>query len=347
MSRSFQLDVGYDCCKNVYGAIRLSHVRSQCFLNDELVDIYREWRDDSEFFILKSSYENYQDRLCGESIVYTNDMYRFVKASKRGNDVYKHLVTEKLRALNEIPNVVFFDDHTVDKRSCILFVTLTFDNKLCCSEDAWDRIGSDFHLFHNNLRKQYGKVEVFRTWESTNHYYPHVHCIILFWDYDFPVLQHTDKKGEFSYRIPYKEKQKISKYWHSNIDVQAVSDTVGSVKELTKYITKDLCSLKGDKTNAMIWFNGKRGYALSKGFVEAVSGWNIEFNEPTNSDLIRDMSNCNQVEIKWEFVGILRGNLLGFSPDIWVVDIKKPPDRIKELVDLEGKRWCDRGGDVY
>ena len=273
------------------------------------------------------------------------DLYKFIKASKRGNDVYKHLVTEKLKQFDDIPNLIFFDEHTTDKRTNILFVTLTYDNSRCSHSEAWDNIGKEFHLFHNNLRKQFGKVEVFRTWESTGKYYPHVHAIIIFWDYDFPVFARPRKKdGEIRYRVASKELKKISNYWHSFIDVQGVEDTKGAINELTKYITKDLCSKKGDVTNAMIWYHRKQGYAISKGFAEAINGWNLDFNEPTNSDLINQMCNCNQQNINWEFVGILRGKHLGFSGNIWSIDIKKPPPRIVDKLVVEYYRWRGLNG---
>jgi hypothetical protein len=184
-----------------------------------------------------------------------------------------------------------------------------------------------------------------RTWESTNSFYPHVHCIILFEEESFNVITHIDKSGEISYRIPYKQKQDIAKYWHSNIDIQAVDSTHGAVLELTKYITKDLCSNKGDVTNSMIWLFGKQGYSISKGFIKSISGFDIDINEPNNSDLIKEMCNCNQDKVKWEFVGILRGKHLGFNGDIWYVELKKPPPRVADLLIQEHMRWlCLHGG---
>lgn len=348
---------------NDYGSIRRCKVLSEYNVKNinlkEVVDLYRDWRDDPEYFILRGLLKKSTDqqRLISVPLTefddswYTADeyeyLYKFIKASKRGNDVYKHLVTQKLKQINELYNVKFFDEHVPDKRTCCLFVTLTYDNKICDIEEAWKRIGKEFHLFHNNLRKAYGRVEVFRTWESTNHYYPHVHACIVFWEKDFIVLEHKDKNGEISYRIPYSEKKKISEYWHSNIDIQAVQDTDGGIKELTKYITKDLCSEKGDKTNAMIWLYGKQSYGISKGFMDAVKGWHLDWNEPTNADLINQMCNCNQDVVNWEFIGILRGKHLGFSSSIWCVDLKKPPPRVINLVIQEQKRWSALHGGKY
>jgi len=350
--------------RNEYGSIRRLFVRSNYF-NDrigkkDILNLFKEWQNDPEFFILRGVVydDTEQERIIrkDDEPYYTWELprdfgylYRFVKASKRGNDVYKKLVDQRLKPIDEMHDIMFFNEDDVDKRTCALFVTLTYDNKLCSPDTAWQNIGKEFHLFHNNLRKQYGRVEVFRTWEATNHYYPHVHALIIFWDHTFPVLKHINKDSSISWRIPYKEKQKITKYWHSSIDVQALMDTNEGIKELTKYITKDLCSEKGDKTNSMIWFHRKQGYSISKGFVNfmnVILRKDLGFNEPSNFDLINNMCNCNQDFIKWEFMGILRGHDLGFSSDMWVIDLKKPPPRVIEMVLNEYKRWtsrrCDR-----
>jgi hypothetical protein len=356
---------------NEYGAIRRKKVRDVFFTqglkNHEIVDLYRNWRDDPEFFILRGivpdRYE--QERLIRLDTAELMDqdtwylpveedyLYRFIKASKRGNDVYKYLVEKKLTPLQKLSNIAFFNDHSEDKRTCLLFLTLTYDPKKCDHHTAWKNIGSEFHLFCNNLRKKYGKIEFFRTWESTNHYYPHVHIVMLFWEKNFVVIPHKDKDGKLSYRIPYKDKQEIAKHWHSWVDVEAVKDTDGAVKELTKYITKDLCSNKGDLTNAMIWFHGKQGYSVSKGFIESIWNWNLtidywntDFKEPTNRDLITEMCNCNHDVVKWEFIGILRGHDLGFSPDIWCVDLKKPPPKVLDLIKNEFIRWKSLHGGI-
>lgn len=329
---------------NSYGSVRRSKVYPQYKLENltlkEVVDLYRIWRDDHEYFILKGYPEHFQQDLSGNNKSECECLYKFIKASKRGNDIYKHLVEQKLKPLNELPDFEF-GDHT-----SLLFVTLTYDKKRCGVKQGWKNIGEEFHLFINNLRKQYGKIEFFRTWESTGGYYPHVHCIILFWDHSFPVLKHEDKTGEVTFRIPYKQKKDLGKYWHSNIDIQAVKSTNGAIRELTKYITKDLCSDKGDITNSMIWLFGKQGYAISKGFIASITGWDIEFNEPTNHDLINQMCNCNQDVIKWEFVGVLRGKHLGFSSQLWCIDLKKPPPKIMDLIKLERKRWLSLHGTV-
>jgi len=347
--------------RNEYGSIRNCFVRSHYFTDqivlEDVVDLFREWKDDSEYFILRSVYSIHQETFKRDASSYlgnvgiinnyiTDYKYKFIKASKRGNDVYRYLVNKKLNPLSELSNVTFFKDDWGVKQTSLLFVTLTYDTNRCDVNTAWANIGDEYHLFINNLRKQYGHIEVFRTWESTKGYYPHVHALIGFKDNSFHVHVHTDKNKKRSFRIPTNDKNKISTYWHSHIDVQGVNNTEDAIDELTKYITKDLCSNKGNKTNSMIWLFRKQSYSVSKGFVGLIKGQFAEVMESAkvedvkSGDLIKDlMSNCNRDVEKWEFVGILRGVQLGFSSCMWSIDIKKPPPRVVDLLINEHNRW--------
>ena len=196
------------------------------------------------------------------------------------------------------------------------------------------------NLFLSNIRKKYGKILEARTWESTKNGYPHIHLLLLFKDHRFTVIKHYDnKKGDYTYRIPYHEKKEISRHWHSNIDIEVVNSIQGGVKELTKYITKDLCSKKGDITNAMIWYFQKQSYHISKGLVEEITGKDLDLDPPVATDLINQMCNSNQEKLEWEFLGILRGKQLGFCKEIWTFDMNKPPPSVLDLIKKENLRW--------
>ena len=250
--------------------------------------------------------------------------------------------------MNQLPDILFFRDKWGVKSTSLLFITLTYDGKLSNEENAWDKIGKQYHLFINNLKKQYGRIEFFRTWESTKSFYPHVHCLIAFRDNTFQVFKKINKNGKTKYRISDAEKEKISGYWHSHVDIQGCSNTEDAIKELTKYVSKDLCSKKGNITNSMIWLFNKQAYAISKRFVKVVSNSFADFkiDDVKPTDLIKsEMCNWNQDVEKWEFVGILRGCFLGFGKDVWVVDCEDPPPKIKKLIDFEADRWaCVYGG---
>ena len=351
-----------DAYKNEWGAIRRIFVKDAYdfgeIKEEAVLDLFQLWKDDPEYFILKGNktyfvprittddHDLYEIPVDGE--IRYKTVFKFIKASKRGNDVYQYLVKEKLRPLNQLPDVLFFRDKWGVKSTSLLFITLTYDGKLSNEENAWDKIGKQYHLFINNLKKQYGRIEFFRTWESTKSFYPHVHCLIAFRDNTFQVFKKIDNKGKTKYRISDAEKKKISGYWHSHVDIQGCSNTEDAIKELTKYVSKDLCSKKGNITNSMIWLFNKQAYAISKRFVKVVSNSFADFkiDDVKPTDLIKsEMCNWNQDVEKWEFVGILRGCFLGFGKDVWVVDCEDPPPKIKKLIDFEADRWaCVYGG---
>ena len=343
--------------RNANGSIRGSKVKNQFTCGNivlpDVIDLYKEWKDDDEYLILKGTKDLVQESFSDDGklldcndIVLSSTVYRFIKASKRGNDVYQYLVTKRLKPLNDLPEVTFFKDDWGDKHTSLLFVTLTYDTKRCDEVTAWENIGNDFHLFYTKLRQEYGDFEYFRTWESTKNCYPHAHILIAFKKKSFPVFIHTDKDGHRSFRIPKADKDKIASFWHSNVDVQGVNGTKDAIDELTKYVTKDLCSDKGHKTNAMVWLFRKQSYAITKGFVSLIRNSfanvteEVDVGEPSSVDLINsDMCNCNNGVRDWKFVGVLRGRQLGFSGDLWVIDSEKPPPKIIDLIQKEALRW--------
>jgi hypothetical protein len=339
--------------RNEYGSVRRKLVyREYCYDHISMSDVlslFIEYKNDPEYLILRGWVNDYpnQERLdwLNDRDRFTGDcsfIYRFIKSSKRGNDVYKHLVTERLKPLNQLKDITFFSDEYSDKHTSFLFLTLTYNTKRTDVQTAWDTIGDEFHLFISNIKKQYGNIEYFRVWESTQNYYPHIHVLIGFKKHSFPVFTHEDRSGKKTYRIPWNDNKKISGYWHSHVDVQALCNTQGAVKELTKYVTKDLCSDKGNKTNAMIWLFRKQGYGITKGFIELLDNnfANIDISEPTNSTLIKEQCRIETNDfVKWEFIGILSAYQLKITSDILVCDIKKPPPDVVEKINYEQQRW--------
>ena len=55
--------------------------------------------------------------------------YSFVKASKRGNDVYCSLMHKKFREMETLPEVPFFIDDYGRKKTKLLFLTFTYGTK--------------------------------------------------------------------------------------------------------------------------------------------------------------------------------------------------------------------------
>ena len=124
---------------NEYGCLRWSLIRSAYHGNlideNDVVDIYKEWKDTSEFLVLKGKKEVQIPSLTpeGSGQIFYHVFYKFMKAAKRGNDVYKKLVQQKFNVLNKIEPVVFFEREWKTKSTNLLFITLTYGKKACSS----------------------------------------------------------------------------------------------------------------------------------------------------------------------------------------------------------------------
>jgi len=368
---------------NEFGCLRWSKIRSAYWMGlidiNDIVDIYKKWKNAAEYAMLKGTRQIDTPSLTpeGPGLSTTHSCYVFIKAAKRGNDVYQRMVTQKFAALDGIEPQVFFDREWKVKSTNLLFVTLTYGHKACnacrkhfkkslhvcpyCGsvdiyrvtvDEAWGNVGIDFNRFTSNLKKKYGKISIFRTWESHDNFYPHVHAAIFFHDHDFPVFVQkvVNKKGKLvtKYRVPKDDNDRIRGYWDSpNVDVQGVANTQDAIREVEKYITKDLCSVKGNKTAAMLSFFGKQSYAISQDFVAAVGGSaeiDKKLRQDENALLLNNYYNSNPSITKYEFIGMLPAKMLGMSGDIMSFELDKPPPELQKLINYEHKCYLAKSG---
>lgn len=282
-----------DYFKNSSGSIRAHLVRSAFLTNainkDRVEDLYKKWRDYAEYLALDGYdiEDNYVTTL-------------FVKASKRGNDVFKKRVREKLSKLDKLPPIDFFAMDPTCNRTPMIFVTLTINAKKYTLIEAWQRFPNEFHKFETKLRKKYGKFTRFRVWESHKSGYPHIHVCYYFKEHTFVTFQKKRKSdGKIVDRIPDHDNTTIRSLWTmgQNTDVQGVSDTIGAFSEIKKYVTKSVFTIKSDLTNAMLWVFGKRQYSMSKDFISTI--WenydvDLDIKEPEANALVNQcMHNCN------------------------------------------------------
>lgn len=334
-SSAFDLDICND-----WGYIRRSKVKNRFYQGmiaiEDVVEIYRLWRDTPEFFILR---EDYEYEMGFEHQKYTGSRYHYGKCAKRGNDVYTYLIDKKLSKLDGLSPIHFFDpSHTALARSPMLFITLTYDVKRCSVVEAWEHIGIEFNAFMSALKHHYGDVVYFRAWESFGgeNYYPHIHMVVYFKEHSFPIFRHESKKGKETFRIPNADKEKISSMWHSHVDIQAVSDTLRAFHEVKKYCVKEIFTPKGDKTNAMCWLFGKQQYSISRDFIKTVWGKECDISPPEVGDLVKPiMSNSKST---FTFIGILGAKELKIQPDLWYYCTDKPPPSVIEYMILEWER---------
>jgi hypothetical protein len=236
---------------------------------DDIVDKYEAWVLENRYMILAHEREAWVSD-AGEW------EYIAVKCAKRGNDVYVSRVDSRLYGIGQnVPDI----QHNFHKNpfTSMLFVTLTYDTKICSFSEAWQRIGVEFNLYRANLRKKYGKFSVMRTWESYENGHPHVHAILIFEEKRFRVFPsyEQNKKGELKLVWRIHEKAEFEPYWHSLQEIKAVYNVRGGLDYLKKYTLK--CAeyshddKKGKQTLAMCWVFRKKAFYVSGQFRKALS----------------------------------------------------------------------------
>ena len=180
---------------------RLSHYRA--LLSYEEPDLeaiksgYKEWESYDEYLIFRK-----------ENIYTFERSYFAVKAAKRGNDVYAKKLMKRLRELDTIPNMEFFNprDRSRRHKTRVVMVTLTYrrDDRL---DVVWEGEGKDYNRWITGKRKKFGKINVIRTLEAQSDGFVHIHCVLYFEDVEFKTFFYNGK-----WRI--NRKNDIAENWH-------------------------------------------------------------------------------------------------------------------------------------
>jgi hypothetical protein len=271
---------------------------------EELTEFYAGWRDFIEYMVLQKQEDDL--RVKGEV-----DKETFaVKCSKRGNGVYWWRVAKRIGFLKDLPDKVFFDPHSTDKISSILFVTLTYDIIRSRVRDAWDTMGEDFNNWIRNLRKKFGRISHLRCWEASKQGYPHIHALMIFHDYEFKVMRIGEK-----YRIA--EKEEFEKSYHSFVDVQAVRELRYGVKYITKYLMKTKNESRTQNlTLAMCWLFRKRSFAVSGDLYELLQA---EIKKSSKGVSVHVDLQGSKIDfgIQWIFIGVFSAKRLGINGNEW------------------------------
>jgi hypothetical protein len=199
---------------------------------------------------------------------------------KRGNVKYASAVKKRFEELIKPFELKPELDVTVENGyTNVLFQTLTFDTKLSDFKTAWLTIGVELNRYVANLAKQYKSRVLIdaRCFESFKNGYPHVHLILYFLGHSFHTFKmYSQKSKRWIWRIETSDRNKMRRFWRSNIDVQGIVSMRESLRYLEKYIAKasnlalNDSENKGLKTLACSWAFGKRSYSVSKKFKEIV-----------------------------------------------------------------------------
>lgn len=220
-----------------------------------------EWVEYEEYLIFRK-----------ENIYTSEKSWKAVKASKRGNDVYVWRLKKRLRQLDKLPNVKFFNskDRSRRHKTKVAFVTLTYkrNDRL---DVVWEEVSPDYNRWITGKRKKFGKIHVIKTLESQADGYVHIHCILYFEDVEFETFFYNGK-----WRID--RKDDIAENWHWGfVDVIALCSLRAGVGYVTKYIMKIHEALvhkeNDDKhvlTLALLWIFKKRAFSISRGFKDLI-----------------------------------------------------------------------------
>lgn len=221
--------------------------------------------------------------------------FKFLKASKRGNDVYVERTKERFREkLAHVPDYEYFSKRDKGvQRTDIVFFTLTYEKQ---TFDNWIEVGKHFQDFMNHIRKTYDGVEFIRVWESHQSGTPHIHGVLR-----LPKGVYC-RKIKNKWRVIGKEFRQLKGYWtHGFSDFVALSSTNEMYWYLIKYITK-AWSEEGQKhllTLACLWHFRKHSFSFSKKFYD-------DAKSPKGSDLITTVRISYRDQFyEFEFMGCM------------------------------------------
>lgn len=188
---------------------------------EDIIEKYEAWVLDHRYMILaylrKSWLKNWLEY-----------DYVAVKCAKRGNDVYASRINLSLQGLGfHVPNVNF--DFESNPYANILFITLTYDTKLCPFDEAWKNIGEEFNLWKANIRKKFGDFSVFRCFEAFENGHPHIHLIAVFKEQYFKVFKSYERSKDGKMRKVWlvNDRDFFEPYWHSWTKIKAVYNLKG------------------------------------------------------------------------------------------------------------------------
>lgn len=251
-----------------------------------------------------------------------------VKASKRGNDVYRWRVSQKLDLLKE---ALERSGIIVGKKTNALFITLTTNPILFDKNPsyAWKKIGERWNRFLSNIKRRYGTIQFVRSWESTEQGYPHVHALLVFQDSFFTTFQ--DKEG----RMRVEEKEGLARFWDSFVDVQAPRSVQSAQAYIIKEVLKHGFDVKEDsKTLALLWVFEKRAFSMSKGLASLIKRLDESMHNSNSKARSLDLFGLPIDELKgarWVFVGVFSwSEILAMRKDgqkngLWSYELRRPP----------------------
>lgn len=288
---------------------------------EDIIEKYEAWVLDHRYLVMTHQREAWK-KDAGQF------EYVAVKCAKRGNDVYVSRVDSRLYSLGfHVPNADF--DFEKNPYTNILFITLTYDTKLCSFDEAWRNIAKEFNLWKANIRKKFGDFSVFRCFEAFENGHPHIHLIAVFKEQYFKVFKSYEqsKDGKMHKVWLVKEKEFFEPYWHSWTKIKAVYNLKGGLNYLKKYIMKcaeyqhDDC--KGKITLAMCWVFRKKAFYVSGQFRKALSDLISTLCSSKTRRIQLDLYTEEVKSNTWRVLGFIGASFLDIDVEIRVIKLTK------------------------
>jgi len=314
---------------------KLDQVKKLFFTNeiglDDANQLISNWRDDEKYVVLEPLDEN-GERTC-----------LYVKASKRGNGVYRYRVIKRHRDLIDFckknPVVLIEPGDDGNYYSNILKATATVDIKRFDRNTFNKKLCSYYvDLFTKRIRNKYPGVQIARTYEVCENGYLHVNFILVFPNHRFKVRYHISKrknsKGKpiTSWRLDdYKLKQFFDDLWEPGFtDIRAIENSDDlveySLKYHIKYFTNKEAKEKQNLTLSVLSLFNKRSISIPDSFKEAVYKI-IKSKRPVDdiTEILPRLDNKKHNSLKYTFLGIISADKIPFQRELWYFETLEPP----------------------
>lgn len=310
---------------------------------DALIRTYKEWVSFDEYYVLKK-------KIYGIGVFILRGKY--VKSSKRGNDVYNWRVDKRFSILYDVLSQHEPEyEHAYVLKTDILFFTLTYAFRDIFI--AYENVGKDYNRFMSNLRKIFPRAKtIARCFQAQRDGTVHIHALI--W-----IGTHLDVVWYCGYKNGHKDCRYIVKNYdlwldmkncwkYGNADIRGFVNFREGLKYIFRYVKKGI-NLEDPKesllTLSLNWLFHKKSFYINYKFIKWFFGIRLGFNmHSSNSDLVakyvgsktRTILRCIGLIIDYEFVGVFSKKQLNIKDDKWFYDFNEFPE---ELINICWGKW--------
>lgn len=290
-------------------------------------EYYHNWRDDTNYMLGEKWH--FLKNKAGKRI--TKRERVSWKLPKRGDELYKYYLKEKLKWISDLPGECIFNPIDRSKpiqQTNFLFVTWTMhiQDKFYSNQekhDIWKEDSAICNRTLTRLRQHYGEVEYWRSNEGTRAGFPSPHGVLFFpnytWNARLMKVKRGKNKGKWYWRIFGDQHRKLKSILegkdvraspvHGFTDIQGVHNPRGALKHISKYcfgggedypIHKRVRKLEiQELTYFWLWITRKHTYTNSRHFKTKIQ----EFLTPLN-DLTRTQLGISKVQITWVYLRV-------------------------------------------